>query len=42
MAARLDAEIQAAVDAYVDPWREESADPVHPAQFSRTLASVDR
>ena len=29
---RLDTEIQAAVDAYVDPWLEAS-EPVHPAQF---------
>jgi nitrite reductase (NADH) large subunit len=33
MAARLDGEIQAAVDAYVDPWAREAEDPVHPAQF---------
>jgi nitrite reductase (NADH) large subunit len=33
IAARLDAEIQAAVDAYADPWLEAS-NPVHPAQFS--------
>lgn len=32
IAARLDAEIQAAVDAYVDPWQE-AVTPVHPAQF---------
>jgi nitrite reductase (NADH) large subunit len=29
---RLDDEIQAAVDAYVDPWQEAS-EPVHPSQF---------
>ena len=29
---RLDARMQASVDAYVDPWRE-AVDPVHPAQF---------
>ena len=34
--ARLDAEIQAAVDAYVDPWQE-AVMPVHPAQFVNTL-----
>jgi nitrite reductase (NADH) large subunit len=39
MAARLDAEIQAAVDAYVDPW-EEAASPVHPQQFARSVLSV--
>ncbi|HVH10974.1 MAG TPA: nitrite reductase large subunit NirB [Gemmatimonadales bacterium] len=33
---RLDAEIQAAVDAYRDPW-EEAANPVYPAQFTTTL-----
>ncbi len=36
IAARLDAAIQAAVDAYDDPWREAEA-PVHPAQFRTTL-----
>jgi nitrite reductase (NADH) large subunit len=36
-AARLDAEVQAAVDAYVDPWQE-AGQPVHPAQFSTALA----
>jgi len=36
LAARLDAEVQRAVDAYVDPWQE-AAQPVHPAQFSSTL-----
>jgi nitrite reductase (NADH) large subunit len=30
--ARLDEQIQAAVDAYSDPWQEAS-EPVHPAQF---------
>jgi nitrite reductase (NADH) large subunit len=30
--ARLDAAIQDAVDAYVDPWQE-AVNPVHPAQF---------
>jgi nitrite reductase (NADH) large subunit len=34
--ARLDAEVQAAVDAYVDPWQE-AGQPVHPAQFSTAL-----
>jgi nitrite reductase (NADH) large subunit len=33
----LDEEIQAAVDAYVDPWQKEAAEPVHPVQFSRVL-----
>jgi nitrite reductase (NADH) large subunit len=33
IAKRLDAEIQAAVDAYVDPWQE-AEQPVHPAQFA--------
>jgi nitrite reductase (NADH) large subunit len=37
--ARLDAEIQAAVDAYVDPWQE-AIQPVHPAQFVNTLGAV--
>jgi nitrite reductase (NADH) large subunit len=35
----LDASIQAAVEAYVDPWREADA-PVHPAQFRDTLAEL--
>jgi nitrite reductase (NADH) large subunit len=39
--SRLDAEIQAAVDAYADPWQE-AAEPVHPAQFSRVLAAIER
>jgi nitrite reductase (NADH) large subunit len=34
--ARLDAEIKAAADAYIDPWRE-AASPVHPSQFVSTL-----
>lgn len=36
--ARLDAEIQEAVDAYRDPWREAEA-PIHPNQFATTLVS---
>jgi nitrite reductase (NADH) large subunit len=39
IAARLDAEMEAAVDAYVDPWREATA-PVHPAQFSEVLVTI--
>lgn len=38
---RLDAEVQAAVDAYKDPWRE-AAKPVHPSQFLSLIASVRR
>jgi nitrite reductase (NADH) large subunit len=30
--ARLDEDIQAAVDAYIDPWQE-ATEPVHPSQF---------
>jgi nitrite reductase (NADH) large subunit len=37
--ARLDADIQAAVDAYVDPWLEASA-PMHPEQFSNVIEAV--
>jgi NAD(P)H-nitrite reductase large subunit len=37
MCARLDQEIQAAVDAYVDPWLKEAHIPVTPAQFATTL-----
>lgn len=36
---RLDREIQAAVDAYVDPWQE-AVNPVHPAQFADVLVSI--
>jgi nitrite reductase (NADH) large subunit len=36
IAARLDAEIQATVDAYVDPWQE-AVNPVHPTQFTTVL-----
>ena len=39
IAAGLDERMQAAVDAYVDPWREGDA-PVHPAQFRETLAEL--
>jgi nitrite reductase (NADH) large subunit len=39
IAARLDAEIQAAVDAYQDPWLE-ADQPVHPSQFRSTLLTV--
>jgi len=36
IAARLDADIQAAVDAYVDPWLEADT-PFHPTQFAGTI-----
>lgn len=36
---RLDAEIQAGVDAYVDPWQE-AEKPVHPSQFTSVVAAV--
>jgi nitrite reductase (NADH) large subunit len=36
---RLDKEIQAAVDAYVDPWQEANS-PVHPAQFTTILNAM--
>jgi nitrite reductase (NADH) large subunit len=36
IAERLDGEIQVAVDAYVDPWKEASA-PIHPLQFAEVL-----
>lgn len=35
IAARLDADIQKAVDAYVDPWQEAEA-PAYPGQFDGT------
>jgi nitrite reductase (NADH) large subunit len=36
---RLDCEIQAAVEAYVDPWKE-GPEPVQPSQFARALAPL--
>jgi nitrite reductase (NADH) large subunit len=39
--ARLDAEINAAADAYSDPWRE-AAGPVHPSQFVSALTQIQR
>jgi nitrite reductase (NADH) large subunit len=35
--AQLDADLQAAVEAYVDPWAQEAQAPVHPAQFISVL-----
>jgi nitrite reductase (NADH) large subunit len=37
---RLDHEIQAAVDAYFDPWSTEAENPVTPGQFSSVLEPV--
>lgn len=37
-ATRLDGAIQAAIDAYVDPWTE-AEEPVHPSQFASLLDS---
>ncbi|MFN0119051.1 MAG: nitrite reductase large subunit NirB [Blastocatellia bacterium] len=39
IAARLDAGIQAAVDAYVDPWQE-ALRPRHESQFTNVIASL--
>jgi nitrite reductase (NADH) large subunit len=39
IAARLDADMEAAVQAYADPWQE-AATPVHPQQFSEVLVSL--
>jgi nitrite reductase (NADH) large subunit len=39
IAARLDEAIQAAVDAYDDPWKEAEV-PVHPSQFRTTVGAV--
>jgi nitrite reductase (NADH) large subunit len=39
LCAKLDAEVQAAVDAYVDPWLEADR-PVHPAQFTTVLPAT--
>ncbi|MGK3986867.1 nitrite reductase large subunit NirB [Sorangium sp. So ce136] len=36
IAARLDAEVQASVEAYVDPWSEADS-PIHPSQFTTLL-----
>ena len=40
LCARLDEEIQKAVDAYVDPWLE-AEKPYHPAQFAGELIPVE-
>ncbi|MGH9840947.1 MAG: nitrite reductase large subunit NirB [Blastocatellia bacterium] len=40
IAARLDKEIEAAVDAYVDPWLE-AARPHHPSQFVNILSQAE-
>ncbi|WP_376795980.1 nitrite reductase large subunit NirB [Thermogemmatispora sp.] len=37
---RLDREIQAAVEAYVDPWQREAEAPVTPTQFSQVLEAM--
>jgi nitrite reductase (NADH) large subunit len=39
--AELDAGIEAAVKAYVDPWQE-AARPVHPSQFTNTLTTAEQ
>lgn len=39
--AELDAAIQVAVDAYVDPWQE-AVQPAHPSQFINTLATAEQ
>jgi len=41
MCARLDQEIQASVDAYIDPWQEAKA-PATPTQFTSALEPVAR
>ncbi|MGC4118821.1 MAG: (2Fe-2S)-binding protein [Myxococcales bacterium] len=38
-AARLDAELQAAVEAYVDPWKEAER-PAHPSQFETEVPAA--
>ncbi len=38
--AELDAAVQAAVDAFVDPWKEGAA-PVHPMQFTSRVRSAE-
>jgi nitrite reductase (NADH) large subunit len=40
IAARLDADIQRAVEAYLDPWQEREA-PITPGQFRTSLPLVD-
>ncbi|MGH7298297.1 MAG: NAD(P)/FAD-dependent oxidoreductase, partial [Polyangiaceae bacterium] len=40
IAARLDADVQAAVDAYADPWREAEA-PRTPWQFAGPVAAAE-
>lgn len=39
--AELDAAIQVAVNAYVDPWQE-AVQPAHPSQFINTLATAEQ
>ena len=39
LCAALDGAVQAAVDAYVDPWQEAAA-PIHPAQFMTVVGSA--
>lgn len=39
LGASLDAAMQTAVDAYVDPWQE-AHEPVHPAQFTTVVGAV--
>jgi nitrite reductase (NADH) large subunit len=38
--ARLDAEIEAAVSAYKDPWATEAAQPLHEAQFTAAVPAA--
>jgi nitrite reductase (NADH) large subunit len=38
---RLDAEIQAAVEAFVDPWQE-AITPIHPSQFVNSLVQIQK
>jgi nitrite reductase (NADH) large subunit len=38
--ARLDAEMERTVQAYVDPWSEAER-PIHPTQFARALEPVE-
>jgi nitrite reductase (NADH) large subunit len=40
LCAALDAAVQAAVDAFADPWLERAA-PVHPLQFTTIVRTLD-
>ena len=40
LCATLDAAVQSAVDAFVDPWQE-AGTPVHPLQFTTVVKTLE-